>query len=214
LTADAPQFAQDIARIIGESLAWSFERTIIRGSGAGQPFGLLNSDAAIEVAKETAPAQAAGTFNFNNAAKMLSALVPSGRARAVWIVSPTVLPEILAMTVKVANTAKTDWVGGSAAPISFEGGRLTLLGLPVIVSEHCEVLGTSGDVILADLSVYYTLAKGGIRVESSPHAAFASDESLVRGIFRADGQPAISSPYTLADGSTKLSPFVKLATRS
>jgi HK97 family phage major capsid protein len=98
--------------------------------------------------------------------------------------------------------------GISGAPFA------TLFGRPVIPVEYAATLGTVGDVVLADLSQYGLLTKGGIKQASSLHVAFTTDEMAFRATYRVDGQPLWKSTLTPFKGSATQSPTITLATRS
>ena len=89
-----------------------------------------------------------------------------------------------------------------------------LLGRPVIPVEHCAVLGTPGDVVLADLSQYLLIDKGAPRQDYSMHVNFLTDEGVFRFVYRVDGQPSWKKPLTPKSAGSTLSPFISLATRS
>ena len=90
----------------------------------------------------------------------------------------------------------------------------TLLGRPIVVSEHMQPLGDVGDVLFADLLMYKTATRGGVNAAVSIHVRFDYGETAFRFDFRVDGQPWLSSPITPADGGDTLSPFVALAARA
>ena len=90
----------------------------------------------------------------------------------------------------------------------------TLLGRPVIVSQHANTFSSAGDVLLADLSYYQTITKaGGLQTATSMHLYFDADLTAFRTTFRMDGQSKIAAPITPAKGNTTLSPFVQLGAR-
>ena len=71
---------------------------------------------------------------------------------------------------------------------------------------------TSGDIILADLSQYIMIDKGGLQSASSIHFKFTTDETAFRFVFRVDGQPWWSTALIPFKGSSNtLSPFVVLS---
>jgi len=114
-------------------------------------------------------------------------------------------------------------VGTGGAPIYLPANGLagnpypTLMGRPVMVVEQCAVLGTVGDIILADFQNGYVLAeKGGMQTDMSIHVRFVYDESVFRFVYRCDGQPVLASaviPYKGGATNTQ-SHFVALETRS
>ena len=56
--------------------------------------------------------------------------------------------------------------------------------------------------------------KGGVQQASSMHVYFAQGEQAFRAFYRVDGQAAPRAAMTPFKGSSTLSPFVVLATRS
>jgi len=79
--------------------------------------------------------------------------------------------------------------------------------------EQCSAAGEVGDIILADMSQYLLIDKGGINAASSIHVRFLYDENVYRFIYRVDGQPIWNKPLQAYKGSASVSPFVALASR-
>lgn len=99
--------------------------------------------------------------------------------------------------------------GASAAPYGL------LMGRPVIPIEQCQTVGTAGDIILANFKKGYILGeKGGIKTDVSIHMRFVYDESCFRWVLRIDGQPMLRSAITPFKGSSTVSHFVRIETRS
>ena len=89
-----------------------------------------------------------------------------------------------------------------------------LLGRPVIPVEYCPVLGTPGDIILADLSQYIVIDRGTPSTNQSIHVRYLSFEDTFRFTYRTDGQPVWKKPVTPKNGSNLQAPFTYLAARS
>ena len=90
-----------------------------------------------------------------------------------------------------------------------------LLGLPVYISEHCQVLGTEGDIQLIQPAGYYAATKStGLKFAASMHLYFNYDVEAFRWTFRLAGQPLLSAAVSQAKGSGTLSHFVVLAVRA
>lgn len=190
---------------------FEMNRVILKGSGAGQPQGVLNAPALVSVAKESG--QSANTIQWENVIKMYSrCLDPSN---AVWIANPNTLPQLASMSLDVGT-------GGVAVfmPANGASGRPynTLFGLPIIFSQHAKSLGTVGDLMLVDMKQYLLgmLAGGeGMRFDTSMHLKFDVDQQAYRFAFYVAGQSwmpaAITPPEATSD---TLSPFVALATRA
>jgi hypothetical protein len=56
------------------------------------------------------------------------------------------------------------------------------------------------------------LIREGISIKSDTSLGFKSDMISFKASLRIDGQPLDTSPTTLADGETTVSPYIKLAT--
>lgn len=199
-----------------DEFSFALDDAAIRGSGAGVPLGILNAACTVSVAKESG--QLAATIVFENVSKMRLRMLPRSFQGAVWYVNVDTLSQLEKMYVKVKNEAGTENVGGFGVfmpPGGISGQPYgSLYGRPVIPIEHCETLGTVGDIILADMGMYLTISKGGLMGASSIHVNFLTDETAFRFIMRVNGQPKLKSAITPFKGTGTLSSFVTLATRA
>lgn len=199
---------QYITRQAGERIRWAVDEAIVNGGGAGKPLGFLNSGAIVSQAKVTS--QTAATVNLTNCASMISRIPSSSLRSLVWLCHPSVLPQLMIMT----NGNNSLWI--ASGEIEGKGPMLgRFMGIPLVPSQHCQILGTQGDIFLVDLSQYVTLSKGdGIQTAMSMHLFFDYNVSTFRFNFRCAGRPWQSSYFTSAYGSFTQSPFVTLDTRS
>lgn len=209
LLEDATALGAVITDGFSEEFNFKVENAIVRGSGAGQPLGILNGNAIVTVAAETG--QLAATVNNDNIVKMYARCWARSRQNAVWLINQDIEPQLFTMGITVG-------VGGS--PVYLPPGGLsaapygTLLGLPVIAVEYCSTLGTVGDIILVDLSQYLMVDKGALASASSIHVRFVNNETTFRFTYRVDGQPIWNNVLTPFQGTNTLAPTVVLATRS
>lgn len=209
LLADASAMEAVFSQAFSEEMTFKLEDAIVNGTGAGMPLGVLNSGAVVSVAKETG--QAAATINYDNVLKMWNRLWAANRAGAVWFINQDAEPQLNKLSMPI---------GTGGVPVYLPAGGVsgqqfsTLFGRPVVPVEYCATLGTTGDVILADLSQYVMIEKGGIKADSSIHVRFVNNENTFRYLYRTDGQPLWNSPLTPYKGSNTYSPFVKLDTRA
>ena len=191
-----------------EEFGFKVDDAILNGNGAGQPLGILNSDSLVVVSKESG--QTAGTIVVENIVKMWSRCWGRSRQNAAWFINQEIEPQLYTLRLMT---------GDNGVPVYMPANGLadkpysTLFGRPVIPLEQCSALGTKGDIILADLSQYLLIDKGGISAASSIHVRFLYDESVFRFIYRVDGQPVWNKPLQPYKGSGTLSPFVALADR-
>jgi len=192
-----------------EEFAFKIDDGIINGTGAGQPFGILNSACLVSQAAETS--QAADTVKAANVIKMRSRAWSRGRGNSVWWINQNIEPQLHQMTLAVGTGGVPVYLpasGLSGSPYD------TLYGRPVIPIEQCPTLGDVGDIIFADMSQYLLATKSGgkLKSSSSVHLKFLEDETIFKFTYRVDGQPTWNSALTPYKGST-LSPFVALAAR-
>lgn len=210
LLQDAGALGSILMDAASEEIMFMTENSIINGTGAGMPLGVLNANATVSQTKETG--QATSTLVAENVMKMRSRMWARSRGNSVWLISQDVEPQLHGMTKAVGTGGVPVYLPASG----LAGGPFdTLYGRPVIPVEYCPTLGTVGDVIYADFSQYLLADKGGIQSASSIHVQFLYDETVFRFIYRVDGQPIWNAALTPANGSSNtLSPFVTVATRA
>jgi len=209
LLQDAIGLGGYIKRWFPLEFGFKLDDAVINGDGAGKPLGIRQSPCVVSVSKETG--QAATTIDAQNIIKMWARMWGPSRRKAVWFINQDIEPQLYTMSLPV---------GTAGIPIYMPANGLagqpygTLFGRPVMPIEQCQTLGTSGDIILADMSQYLLIEKGGMQAASSIHVKFTTDETAFRFVYRVNGQPTWNSPLTPFKGSNTLSPFVVLATRS
>ena len=219
LLDDAVALQAWITQAFQNEMTFRVEDAILNGTGAGMPLGVVNSGALVTVPKEVG--QAAGTIVFPNVLKMWQRMPPRSRKTAVWYVNSDAEPQLWQLYTKVYNN-EGDIVAAVQVPSispytppGVNGNEFgMLLGRPVIPVEYCAGLGTTGDIILADLSQYLGIDKGDMQTASSIHVRFIYDETVFRFVYRFNGQPVWAQPVLPYRGTTVQSPFVALATRS
>jgi HK97 family phage major capsid protein len=196
LIADSPQ-AIDVLlrRLFGVAVAAKKERHILRGSGAGEPLGILN--AACAVAVTTA---ADNAFSYTDVLAMIARFKKVG-GEPCWIMHPGVWPDVGKLEVSAGS-------GGVWQANLQTGLGQNIMGWPLFTSEHMPQ-DDYDDVLLADMKGYLLFEKEELSIAFSEHAAFTSDKGTWRFTSRFDGQPWLKSVITLADpqGSYTVSPF-------
>lgn len=212
LLKDAPQMTAVVNKWFPAEFGFKVDDEIVNGVGAGHLSGILPAACTVSQAVETGQnrSTAVNKILYENIVRMYARLLSSSDSKAVWFVNRALLPHIMLMTI-VGGTASTPVFlppgGATASPY------MTLLGKPIIPIEQCQAPGTPGDIILADLSEYLLLTKGGIDAQSSIHVRFLYDEMTYRWIYRFDGAPIrnkVLTPYKGGATATQ-GPFVILA---
>lgn len=213
---DAVSLGQITQKAFASEFSFKIDDEIVRGTGAGQALGLLNSPALVSVAKETS--QVAATLVAENVIKMRARLRARSRAKSAWFYNQELDTQLPQMNIKVKNVAGTENVGGFA--VYMPAGGLagaqydTLFGRPLVPIEQAEARGTKGDVILADLSEYLLIRKGALETAESIHVRFLYNENTFRFTYRINGAPAWKTALTPYKGSDSQSPFITLDTRA
>lgn len=189
-------------------MAFSLDDAAVRGSGAGQPKGYLNSAALVSVSAEAG--QAADTVVAENFFNMFARMPARSKRRANWYINGDLWPQVFQLHQVIGT-------GGS--PLFIPTGALgdapggTILGRPIIEIEQASAPGDLGDVSFVDMGEYLKLEKGGIQRASSIHVEFLTDQEVFRWILRTNGAPGWKSAVTPYKGSFSKSPFVALAAR-
>jgi len=190
-----------------EELLFKVEDAIFEGDGAGKPQGFTNSPAIVTVDKETA--QGAATVLYDNLKKMWARLDPRSRANAAWYINMDVEPALDDLA-KLIGTGGVEPYFVAYSP----SGVLTIKGRPVVTTEYASTLGTLDDIVLADLSQYAFIDRGGVQQAQSLHVRFTTDEMAFRATYRCDGGGLWKEALTPFKGTNTTSPFVNLAARA
>jgi HK97 family phage major capsid protein len=213
LAEDVRTFDRQLTAAMIAAVAAGLDDACIAGSGVAQPLGILNGGSTITVTKESG--QSASTLLLQNLAKMVGRLHPSSFARSRWLIHPTVVPTLYLMSYTIKNVAGTENVGGShvQAITQDASGNLLIFGRPCDVSDSCSVLGTAGDVILADWSRYVIGLRRDASIAKDESRFFDSDEIAFKLTLRMDGKPFDESATKLKDGTNTTAAFVVCETR-
>ena len=198
---------QYVARKAAEEFNFMIGDAIFNGSGIGLPLGILNSPAFLAITKESG--QSAATIYTENIDKMWARRFASGNYS--FYGNQDVHPQLAGLSrgVGAAGDLVYNPPGGlSAAPYA------TLKGAPVVDTEFNATLGTVGDLLLADLSQYITINKGGITQAVSTEVEFLTDQTALKFTMRMNGRPWETTPTTPYKGSNTQASFLGIETRS
>ena len=199
LIADSPFAIETILNMLfGRAIAAKEDYAFLRGTGAGEPLGVLAAPCTIPV-----------TTNADNTWAMVDALnilaqfqpVAAGTSSITWIAHRGVIPDMYANFD--VSQGGVDWVQPR------EGVPGSLLGYNFRLSEHMPQ-DDYDDVLLGDFRAYCIFDNQGLEISYSEHYRFGNDQGTWRFTKRLDGQPWLSEAITLADpqGSYTVSPFL------
>lgn len=193
---DAPGFDATIRQMLTEAIRAYLDYWYIRGDGVGKPLGVLNAPAAVSLNRATA-----NQFKPEDAAKMLARHKRIGTNSTVWLIHPSVVPQLAGFAVGNMPVWAPDWRSGIAG---------TLMGYPVIITEYASELGARGDVMLVDFAAYAVQLANDVEIAMSEHAYFQNDQTAIRVIVYTDGQPRVQQKAKLIGANYEVSPFVIL----
>jgi len=212
LLQDSPITLQPLLRdMFSEAIAYEIDEQLINGVGAGRPLGILHAPCLISEAKEAA--QVADTIVTENILKMMTRMNGASFGNAVWFAHQNIRPQLAVMSMDVSTAGGTlvYLPAGGLSGAMFD----SLMGRPVVYTEHCQTLGDKGDIIFADMRQYLVAQKSSSPTfDMSIHLKFDYDQVAFRLVSRIDGQPWWISALTPKHGSTTVSPFVTLDERA
>lgn len=188
--------------LFGKAVAWYEQYAFLQGNGVGKPLGILNAPATLVQGRNTP-----STVKYPDIANMFAKLLPSSINRAVWVITPTVIPQLLQLQDGANRAIFISIDQGAVKPPVWK-----LLGLPVQITEMMPAMGTKGDVSLVDCSNYVIGDRMALEIAASEHVNFLKNQMTWRFVQRVDGQPWMDKPVTLQDGATQVSAFVVLNT--
>lgn len=206
LVADATGLASFIMQGLPETVRDFEERDFIAGSGVGEPLGWADADnpALISVTRNT------DSFIWTDITAMFARMFASSHPDAVWTVSSEVLPALLRAVVSTGNAT----IPVVAPPLLLQDGQGikapvgTILGRPLLVSDHLPQSGSANDLMYVDLSYYVIGDRQGATMASSTDNRFQEDETVYKCILRNDGRPYLLSAITPPNGGDSHSAFV------
>lgn len=183
-------------RVVPGELIFRTEDAIFNGDGVGKPLGILNSPCLNTILRVDGSEVDATDI------AQLWAHRWVGLKDYVWFIDASVFPQLANMTVgNFPVLMQNNTINNLPA--------MSIYGRPVIETEYQQSLGTAGDIMLASMSQYQAISKGGVKSATSIHVAFTTGEQAFRFTYRIDGQPSWSSTLTTKSG-TAVSPFVVL----
>ena len=185
LEDSAVNIANFMVSLMGEALADLEDTRFLTGTGMGQPLGIT-----IALGTNIVSRQTSSRIVYEDVFAMWKGTLSTFDKNAVWVTSKAGVEQLLLINAEATGGLML-WV-----PSLRDSIPGTLLGKPLLVTERVQALGTAGDIIYGDLSKYFIGDRGGVRVDSSIHNKFETDQTTLRMIKRYDGQPAIAKAFT------------------
>ena len=184
-----------ISSLLRKAIIAAEDVAFLRGTGVGQPAGVIGHGSTINIARA-----GAGLIAYADIVNMFASFMFGGQP--VWIGSQSILPQLMALA-DVGN--HIIW-----QPNARDGAPGSLMGFPLILNARSPVLGAQGDLILVDLDYYLIKDGSGIAVDMSDGYYFKNNKTIIKAWWNVDGQPWMTTPLLLEDGASTVSPFVVL----
>lgn len=199
-----------LSQQFAEAFGWQMDYEIINGGGTGRPEGIINSNALISITAEDA--QDAATIEAQNVIKMYARMPSRNRANAIWLANEDTLSQLMTMVLTVGTAGVPVWLPANSLS---NQPHDVLMGKEIVYTEHCQTLGTAGDLFFWAPNQYLMGQRStSVRADVSIHLKFETDETAFRFIHRVDGKCPWPSPLTPRHSSDTLSPILAIATRS
>lgn len=207
---DIPLLTDRILEEFTEAFGVEIDGYLFEGDGVTVSQGLIKSPA--RVTQEIEDGQdLTNPIVPQNVVKMRSRGLVGSRPKAIWLIQPDLEPYLHLMALEVG-------VGGG--PVFMPMGGLSadpydkLMGRPIIPFEHCNAIGTPGDLVYTDPSKMVLIDKNGLKAQVSIHVRFLQDEQCFKFTYRFDAKIPYDKPLTPRKGTIKKSPVVLLDTRT
>lgn len=179
------------------AIRWYSEYAFLRGTGAGQPQGVIT---AVNSPTIVQPAAGAGLA----VADITGMLEHHFGPDPVWHISRSQMSNLLQLNGPAGNPSYI------FIPNGRDGAPATLMGYPIIWEDKLPAAGQQGAVLLASWRYYVIGDRQAVTFRSTDIERFQYDQTSFRAVARLDGMPWMSAPITYSDGTTQVSPFVIL----
>jgi HK97 family phage major capsid protein len=176
------------------------EYNLIQGAQTNY-VGIVNDPSNVKIARSVA-----NQINFTDVTQMRSRLVGNG----IWLVGPTGFNALMTLQ---DSTGHYLWLPSYNNVSTSAAGAppITLLGLPVFISQFMPALGSAGDILLLNPDEAITMTiNQGLTLAVSDQFLFNQDLIALRGTMRFACKPTYDAPVTLQDNSTQVGASVIL----
>lgn len=200
--SDVPMLNNILTTKAARKIQWKINDAIIRGTGVGQPLGILNSQSLITQNEDGS--QAADTINLQNVLEMGSRLLDD--AGAIWLANSDCRPQIGTINDGTNNIFM----------FSLQEGVPSIMdGKPLYYTELCDTIGDASDIILFNPRGYFAAVHtSGMSFASSIHLYFDYNVESFRWNFRMGGAPYLETAVSANLSSNTKSHAVQLQART
>lgn len=174
------------------AIAQAEDFAFLTGNGVAKPLGIIRSGATYKVSRTTA-----NSVTYDDIVEMMARCFGMG----TFVYSRSVLPQLMKL-----RDPEGHYIWATSAR---DGEPNTLLGRPAVQSDRNPILGSLGDIWIADLGQYLIKDGSGPFVAASEHVLFQQNKTMIKVFWNVDGAPWLTAPLQLENGYVA-SPFVTL----
>ncbi len=186
-----------VGNLLGGAIGRARDYALLRGTGSGQPLGVLNSPAAIDVG--------GSSIDFATLAGMEDNVIPERDANYIWVVHTKKRSAIWSLQ-QTNNTLVTMLPDLRGRP------QQVLLGRSVSYTDKTPFAAgdISNTVNLIDPSMIVCAEFQGIALAVSDQARFEQDETVIRAIMSIDAQPWLTNKVAVTATPDYVSGFITI----
>lgn len=185
-----------IRKLMADAARAIEDKAFLRGSGSGQPTGIVGHAATISVNRETS-----GTVTYDDLVNMEQYFLEEDAEAPIWLASRRVKPKLRKMEDSEGHLI---WQENARV-----GEPATLLGKQIVFTQRMPALGQDGDIMLVDLSKYLIKEGSGPFIGASEHVRWRENMTVFKMFWLVDGKPWLTAPH-LGEDDLQYSPFVQL----
>ena len=181
LLADAPAMKDITNTQLLRALAFNIDGQFLQGDGLNKPLGVINNPASLAVNRANA-----GTIAAADVAGLLAALLTGGdMSKVFFYCSPSALAKIAQLPAFEVSARSTN------------ADQLTIAGRPLYVSHFMADLGTKGDLVALNGTLWANFVRMPPTVEQSTQIRFLTNETVFRIAARVAGGLLANKPYAV-----------------
>jgi HK97 family phage major capsid protein len=197
LLNNSNQAADLVQRLLRQSIIAAEEVAFITGDGINKPLGFVGHESNVKVNRQTA-----STITYKDIIEMDAVSVGGLGGDYVFIASRSAKPSLRSLKDEAGNLI---WQENARV-----GEPGTLMGIPVFFSERLPAVGTSGDIVLANLQSYAIKDGSPLAIIVDPYTQLVKGMSRIYAFWNVDGQPLLNSSIKGEDAINRSS-FVTLS---
>jgi HK97 family phage major capsid protein len=184
-----------VTGVITRAYMFELERCVIRGSGSGQPRGIIED----VIVKANAVKRSAGAGQVAMADIYgLEGALDEMFTNLTYITRRSTISKLRAGLTTVANGfLKETWEEAAGNPTMIK----SMNGYPYYVTRNCHPTGSLGDIICGDLGYYMLAIRRDMRIDMSDAPYWTTDQIALRLTARYDGMPGTSYGFKVLQGT-------------